>query len=228
MLRHWFAMTHGVCPGGAGTRRWISERIEHLIRHPPRGRSVDAIHALRYPENTSGLRNSSCFPTAAEKAHCLPLPPAAAVRFSPQGEGFGESQPACVPAEPGQNSGPKRGRRNGGRAMLVPTAPGRDPSAAPRSAQDDSSGRGGRPQGSPLQRFRPIPMSPSLPQHKRRSGFCRSFLLYCGLFPYRHTSSPFSTSTVMVAPGARSPRRMVRATRVSTLLCSTRRRGRAP
>ena len=26
-----------------------------------------------------------------EKAHCLPLPPAAAVRFSPQGEGFGRA-----------------------------------------------------------------------------------------------------------------------------------------
>ena len=32
----------------------------------PLGRgTADAIHALRYPENTSGLRNSSCFPTAA-------------------------------------------------------------------------------------------------------------------------------------------------------------------
>ena len=65
------------------------------------------------------------------------------------------------------------------------------------------------------------------PGARRRSGFCRSFSCY-SLFPYRHTSSPFSTSTVMVAPGVRSPRRMVRATRVSTLLCSTRRRGRAP
>ena len=80
----------------------LQRGFRHLIRHPPCGESADAIHALRYPENTSGLRNSSCFPTAAEKAHCLPLPPAAAVRFSPQGEGFGESQPACVPPEAGQ------------------------------------------------------------------------------------------------------------------------------
>ena len=45
---------------------------------------------------------------------------------------------------------------------------------------------------------------------------------------YRHTSSPSCTSTVMVLPALRSPRRMVRASRVSTLLCSVRRRGLAP
>ena len=44
----------------------------------------------------------------------------------------------------------------------------------------------------------------------------------------RQTSSPFSASTVRVEPLSRSPRRMVRASRVSTLLCSTRLRGRAP
>ncbi len=45
---------------------------------------------------------------------------------------------------------------------------------------------------------------------------------------YRQTSSPSCTSTVMVLPALRSPRRMVRASRVSTLLCSVRRRGLAP
>ena len=72
-----------------------------------------------------------------------------------------------------------------------------------------------------------IPRSRTSPTTAKRSGFCRSFSCY-SLFPYLHTSSPFSTSTVMVAPGARSPRRLVRATRGSTPLCSTRRRGRAP
>ena len=56
-----------------------------------------------------------------------------------------------------------------------------------------------------------------------------SFLRFApGCPPHLHTSSPFSASTVMVDPAARSPRRMVRAIRVSTLLCSTLLRGRAP
>ncbi len=44
----------------------------------------------------------------------------------------------------------------------------------------------------------------------------------------RTQSSPFSTSTVRVAPAESSPERMRRASRVSTPLCRVRRSGRAP
>ncbi len=41
--------------------------------------------SLRYPENTSGLRESLCFPTAAQKTSSLFLPPAARGCFFPAG-----------------------------------------------------------------------------------------------------------------------------------------------
>ena len=107
----------------------------------------------------------------------------------------------CVPPEAGQELGPQRGRRQ---RRAIRESPLRR--TFPCSTCGEAKKRSGK---------------------RKRSGFCRSFFVY-SLIPYRQTSSPFSTSTVMVAPGARSPRRMVRATRVSTLLCSTRRRGRAP
>ena len=49
------------------------------IRLPPSRRLREtrrATSALRCPENTSGLRFSSCFPTAEEIAASLNLPPA--------------------------------------------------------------------------------------------------------------------------------------------------------
>ncbi len=46
---------------------------------------ADDTSALRCPENTSGLRFSSCFPTAAEIAASLNLPPAVRGRNSSQG-----------------------------------------------------------------------------------------------------------------------------------------------
>ena len=68
--------------------------------------------------------------------------------------------------------------------------------------------------------------------HRKRPGFRRGASLKTQNAKlktvYRQTSSPSCTSTVMVLPALRSPRRMVRASRVSTLLCSVRRRGLAP
>ena len=61
---------------------------------------------------------------------------------------------------------------------------------------------------SPLRRVRAKKNSPTLPV-RGESGLSAS---------YRHTSSPFSTSTTSVSPAPTSPERMRRAMRVSTLL----------
>ena len=77
--------TGGAIRGSLPTR-------EDVLPHPSAAsREIGGCHltGLRYPENTSGLRESLCFPTAAQKTSSLFLPPAARGCFPPAGGRLG-------------------------------------------------------------------------------------------------------------------------------------------
>ena len=91
---------YSVRSGGAGTEGWISERIEHLIRHPPRGRSVDATFSSRrrlwrIPYSVRPAVSGACFPLRGK------WPQADRGAFPPQGEGG----PLAVNEVPRANKG---------------------------------------------------------------------------------------------------------------------------